>query len=141
MAEIEHPDTPGLAGTVPYHYAAVAPPARLLFTAGACPLDSEGNVVAPGDFEEQARQTLANLLAVLAAAGCGAHDLVKTTVFVASAQQPDLVRVWNVVAEALAPARPPSTLLGVGVLGYPGQLVEVEAIAAVPEPKAGATVG
>lgn len=134
MFEIEHPAAPGLAGTVPYHYAAVSPPGRLLFTAGACPLDSDGNVVAPGDFEEQARRTVANLLAVLEAGCCGAHDLVKTTVYVASAEQPDLVRVWNVVAEALAPARPPSTLLGVSVLGYPEQLVEVEAIAAVPTP-------
>ncbi len=131
-SHIEHPETSELAGAVPYHYAAVAPPGRLLFTAGACPLDAAGNVVGPGDLEKQARQTLANLLAVLAAGGCGADDLVKTTVYVASAERADLVRVWNVVAETLAPARPPSTLLGVGQLGYPGQLVEVEAIAAAP---------
>jgi enamine deaminase RidA (YjgF/YER057c/UK114 family) len=140
MVEIEYLSAPGLAGNVPYHYAAVAPAGRLLFTAGACPLDSGGNVVAPGDFEEQAHLTVANLLAVLAAGGCGAHDLVKTTVYVASADQQDLVRVWNVVAEALAPARPPSTLLGVSVLGYPGQLVEVEAVAVIPEPRAKAKV-
>jgi len=34
-----------------------------------------------------------------------------------------------VIAAAFAPARPPSTLLGVAVLGYTGQLVEIEAIA------------
>jgi hypothetical protein len=38
------------------------------------------------------------------------------------------VRVWRVVEEGFAPARPPSTLLGVAVLGYPGQLVEIEAV-------------
>ena len=36
---------------------------------------------------------------------------------------------WRVVEESFAPARPPSTLLGVAALGYPGQLVEIEAVA------------
>jgi enamine deaminase RidA (YjgF/YER057c/UK114 family) len=39
------------------------------------------------------------------------------------------VRVWDVVAKRLG--RAPSTLLGVSFLGYPDQLVEIEAIAAV----------
>jgi enamine deaminase RidA (YjgF/YER057c/UK114 family) len=39
------------------------------------------------------------------------------------------VRAWRVVEERLAPARPPSTLLGVAALGYPEQLVEIEAVA------------
>jgi enamine deaminase RidA (YjgF/YER057c/UK114 family) len=33
------------------------------------------------------------------------------------------------VEDTFAPSRPPSTLLGVAVLGYPGQLVEIEAVA------------
>ena len=33
--------------------------------------------------------------------------------------------------EVLAPHDPPSTLLGVAALGYDGQLVEVEAVAAL----------
>ena len=39
-----------------------------------------------------------------------------------------LVRVWNVVSARLG--RAPSTLLGVSFLGYPDQLVEIEAVAA-----------
>jgi len=56
---------------------------------------------------------------------------VKTTVYVVAAEREDLVRVWRVVAAALAPARPPSTLLGVSFLGYPEQLVEIEGIASL----------
>jgi hypothetical protein len=37
------------------------------------------------------------------------------------------------VEEGFAPARPPSTLLGVAVLGYPGQLVEIEAVGLTSE--------
>jgi enamine deaminase RidA (YjgF/YER057c/UK114 family) len=116
----------------PYDYAAVVPAGGLVFTAGACPLDDEGIVVAPGDFEAQTRQVLANLFVVLAEAGSGPEQVAKTTVFVRSSDQPDLVRVWNVVADAFEPARPPSTLLGVAMLGYSEQLVEIEAVAVVP---------
>jgi len=119
----------GLFPGVPYDYAAVAPPGAVVFTAGACPLDPEGRVVAPGDHQEQARVALANLQAVLAAHGCGPQDLVRTTIYVVGERE-DLVAVWDVVSSGLAPHRPPSTLLGVTVLGYPDQLVEIDGIAA-----------
>jgi enamine deaminase RidA (YjgF/YER057c/UK114 family) len=118
----------GLADA-PYEYATIAPDARLVFTAGACPLDAAGRVVAPDDCEAQARQALDNLFATLAAAGSGPELVLKTTVYVASSDRSELVRVWNLVAEGFASARPPSTLLGVSMLGYPEQLVEIEAIA------------
>jgi enamine deaminase RidA (YjgF/YER057c/UK114 family) len=121
---------PSLYGGVPYSYAAIA--AGTVFTAGACPLDSEGNVVAPGDVEGQARQVLANLRVALEAAGCGLEDIVRTTVYVATTDREELVRAWSVVEAAFGSDGPPSTLLGVAVLGWPGQLVEVEAVAAPP---------
>jgi enamine deaminase RidA (YjgF/YER057c/UK114 family) len=112
---------------VPYEYSRTAH--GLVFTAGACPLDGDGNIVAPGDFEAQAAQTADNLLAALAEAGTGAESLLKTTIYVVAAERADLVRVWDVVSARLG--RAPSTLLGVAHLGYPEQLVEIEAIAAV----------
>jgi enamine deaminase RidA (YjgF/YER057c/UK114 family) len=115
---------------VPYQYGAVAPRGAVLFTAGACPLDSDGNVVAPGDPVGQAGAALSNLSAALARFGARSEDLLKTTIYVVGDRE-DLVAVWNVVAAGLAPHRPPSTLLGVSVLGYPGQLVEIEGIAAI----------
>jgi enamine deaminase RidA (YjgF/YER057c/UK114 family) len=120
----------GLYPGVPYAYAAVAAGATL-FSAGACPLDKHGDVVAPGDYEAQARRALANLLAALAEAGAGPGDLVRTTVYVVPRDRADLVRVWDVVAAGLAPHRPPSTLLGVALLGYREQLVEIDGIAAL----------
>jgi enamine deaminase RidA (YjgF/YER057c/UK114 family) len=121
---------PSLYPGVPYDYAAVAPPGAVVFTAGACPLDPEGRVVAPGDHREQAQVALANLLAVLASHGCSPQDLVRTTVYVVGVRE-DLAAVWDVVSSRLAPHRPPSTLLGVTVLGYTDQLVEIDGIAAV----------
>ncbi|HEX6930852.1 MAG TPA: RidA family protein [Streptosporangiaceae bacterium] len=115
---------------VPYAYAAATPSGGLVFTAGACPLDEAGEVVAPGDIAAQARQSLANLRVALGECGCGFADVLKTTVYVASAERADLVTAWNEVAGAFGEHDAPSTLLGVAVLGYENQLVEIEAVAA-----------
>jgi enamine deaminase RidA (YjgF/YER057c/UK114 family) len=109
---------------VPYEYTSTAN--GLVFTAGACPLDAEGRVVAPGDLETQAAQAAENLIEALAKAG--ADELLKTTIYVVGEERADLVRAWDVVSARLG--RAPSTLLGVSFLGYPEQLVEIEAIAA-----------
>jgi enamine deaminase RidA (YjgF/YER057c/UK114 family) len=116
----------------PYAYASVAPPGSLIFTAGACPIDETGTVTSPGDYAAQARHVIANLQTALAAAGASLTDVLKTTVYVASADQADLLSVWAVVHEAFGDHDAPSTLLGVTVLGYSGQLVEIEAVAAAP---------
>ena len=124
---------PTLTDQVPYAYASVVQgPGRLVFTAGACPLDREGNVVAPGDVAGQAGQVMRNLQEALAATGCRLADVAKTTVYVASSDRADLVAAWEVVSAAFAGHDAPSTLLGVAVLGYPDQLVEVEAVAVLP---------
>jgi len=127
----KHSTVDGLYAGVPYAYAAVVPAGSTVFTAGACPLDEDGHVVAPGDVGIQARQALANLVAVLRAAGCEPGDVVKTTVFVASAERADLESAWREVEAVFGADGPPSTLVGVTVLGWPGQLFEVEAVAAL----------
>jgi len=118
----------------PYADAAVAPPGSIVFTAGACPIDEAGLVADPGDYAAQAARAAANLRVALDAAGVSLADVLKTTVYVASGDQRDLVAVWDVVHAAFDPHEPPSTLLGVSVLGYSGQLVEIEAVALAGQP-------
>lgn len=118
-----------LSAQAPYAYAAITPPGRTVFTAGACPLDSQGHTVAVGDFAGQARQVMANLAIALQAAGAELTHVVKTTVYVASNRQADLIGAWDVVRASFGDHDAPSTLVGVSVLGYRDQLVEVEAIA------------
>ncbi|WP_026548649.1 RidA family protein [Arthrobacter sp. Br18] len=131
-----HPPT--LAAT-DYAYAAVVPASsRLLFLAGACPLDPDGTVPAAG-FADQARRAMVNLDVALTAGGAGLDDVVSIRVLIASADQRHLVEAWDVVRAAFGAHSPPSTLLGVTVLGYPGQLVEVEAVAAVAGAEPGAS--
>ncbi|GAA3740570.1 enamine deaminase RidA (YjgF/YER057c/UK114 family) [Spinactinospora alkalitolerans] len=119
-----------LTDAVDYAYAAAAEvPVRAVWTAGACPLDTEGNTVAVGDYAGQAHQVMRNLIAALEGAGASLNQVVKTTVYVASADQADLVEAWEVVREYMGEHDAPSTLLGVAALGYDHQLVEVEAVA------------
>lgn len=125
--ELVRPST--LSATAPYAYAAVSDPGRMVFTAGACPLDADGATVAVGDVAGQARCVMANLATALEAAGAGLRDVLKTTVYVATTDREDLLRAWEVVRETFGEHDAPSTLVGVTVLGYPGQLVEVEAVA------------
>jgi len=121
-----------LTTRAPYAYAAVVGPGRTVFTAGACPLDADGSTVARGDVAGQAQQVMANLAVTLRAAGAELSDVVKTTVYVATTERSDLIEAWEVVRAGFGHHDAPSTLLGVGVLGYADQLVEVEAIAVVP---------
>jgi enamine deaminase RidA (YjgF/YER057c/UK114 family) len=118
-----------LFSKVPYAYAATAPEIGLIVTAGACPLDDRGRVVAPGDIAAQTRQASDNLRIVLQECGAEIRDVLKTTIFVSTSSREDLIIAWNEVAGGFGDHDPPSILLGVTVLGYPDQLVEIEAIA------------
>lgn len=126
---------PALSSVAQYAYASTVPAGtRLIFLAGACPLDAEGNTVGHGDVAAQASACLANLRTALAAAGATLGHVAQTRVLVASSSQADLVAAWNVVRAGFGEHDVPSTLIGVAALGYTGQLVEIEAVAAVADP-------
>lgn len=78
-AAIQTPDAPAAIG--PYSQAVAAGP--WVFTSGQIGLDPRTGKLVPGGAEAEAEQALANLQAVLAAAGCGLPQVVKTTVFLA----------------------------------------------------------
>jgi len=124
-----------LSGVAEYAYAATAPAeARLIFLAGACPLNEDGSTAAVGDYAGQAAKAFANMRTALADAGATVEDVISTRVLVASSRQQDLVEAWDVVRDSFGAHDVPSTLLGVTVLGYQDQLVEIEAVAAVLGP-------
>ncbi|MGD3112554.1 RidA family protein [Streptomyces sp. YGL11-2] len=124
--------SPSLSDAAEYAYAATAPPgARLIFLAGACPLNEDGSTAAVGDVAGQAAKAVANMRTALADSGASLHDVISTRVLVASHRREDLVTAWGVVRDAFGDHDVPSTLMGVTVLGYRDQLVEIEAIAAV----------
>lgn len=108
----------------PYSQAIVA--GDMVFTSGQIPLSAETGLVVGDDVSAQAVQALDNLKAVLAGAGCGLDDVVKTTVFITDMSKFALVNeIYAKYFTEKAPARS-----GVEVSKLPkGCLVEVEAIA------------
>ena len=112
------------------HAAIVEVGDRLVFTAGAVPLDAAGELVGPNDFITQTKQVLVNLDAALRAAGSDLEHVVNTTVYVVATEGKHLSDVWSVVRDSGLGIKPhTSTLLGVSMLGYGGQLVEITAVA------------
>ncbi|MFE7393190.1 RidA family protein [Streptomyces sp. NPDC057582] len=121
-----------LSDVAEYAYASTAPAeSRLIFLAGACPLNDDGSTAAIGDYAGQAAKAVENMQAALTASGASLQDVISTRVLVASARREDLVTAWEVVRDSFADHDVPSTLMGVTVLGYKDQLVEIEAVAAV----------
>jgi enamine deaminase RidA (YjgF/YER057c/UK114 family) len=121
-----------LSSVAQYAYAATAPAqARLIFLAGACPLNEDGSTAAIGDYAGQAAKAFENMRTALADAGASLEDVISTKVLVATTRQEDLVAAWDVVRDAFGDHDVPSTLMGVTVLGYKDQLVEIDAVAAL----------
>jgi enamine deaminase RidA (YjgF/YER057c/UK114 family) len=125
---IERTNAPGLSRPPGYSHVVVASGRRLVTTAGAIPLDEEGNLVEEGDLFVQARKTLENLALALGAVGATGRDVIKITVYVVAGERADLGVVWGAVQQS-GIAGAASTLLGVSMLAIEGQLVEIEAIA------------
>lgn len=96
-----------------------------LYTAGQVGLDPAAGELVKGGAAEQTRQVMANLAAVLEAAGFGFGDIVKTTIFLID--MADFQEVNKVYAEALGGALPARST--VAVAGLPrGARVEIDLV-------------
>ncbi|MDB5069493.1 MAG: endoribonuclease [Candidatus Eremiobacteraeota bacterium] len=109
----------------PYSQAVAAGP--YVFTSGQIGLDPLTGQLVDGDAAEQTRQVMANLAAVLAAAGLSFADVVKTTIFLIDMN--DFSAVNEVYGESFEGTDPPARST-VAVAALPrGARVEIEAIA------------
>jgi len=121
---IETPNAPKAIG--PYSQGVIA--AGLLFTAGQIALDPATGSIVEGDVTVQTRRVLANLEAILLAAGARWSDVVKTTVFLQD--MGDFAKVNEVYAEVFGSARPARSTVQVSALPR-GVLVEIDAVVSV----------
>ena len=132
---LEKINPPGVHETAGYSHVTITSEGRLAHLAGQCPLDLDGTVVgAPGDYDAQTDQVIANCLTVLSAVGAAPADVVRSIIYVVSPDSTVLAGVWDRLnTSPLGPAfTTASTLLGVAALGYRGQLIEVDLTAALP---------
>ncbi len=123
ITRITSPQVPTPAG----HYSHATAWRDLVFVSGQLGPRTDGTHTSGEPFEAQARQVLANLLAILAEAGCGPDRVVRATAYIVGVENwPVFNRVY---AEVFGDAKPARTVVPVAALNH-GYLVEVEAIAA-----------
>lgn len=118
---------PGWSYDKEYQYSQAVRAGNLVILAGQCPVDAQGNVVAAGDIRGQTRQVFENMKAVLTAAGLTLDDVVEIVSYHVNMEE--LHGMAEVKAEYLTRDFPAWTAVGVTTLAFPGQLLEIKAIA------------
>lgn len=135
-------DPQGLPPSAGFSHVAEVSPGRLLYISGQVPRNAAGDLVGAGDFRAQLEQVFANLGVALRGAGASFADVIKLNYYcVASiepAQQRAVVEVRDRYVNTKAP--PASTFVFVSRLVRPEWLVEIEAVAALPEPQSAVVV-
>jgi reactive intermediate/imine deaminase len=112
------------------HYSPAVAHGGLIYVSGQLGVRPDGGHTAELPFEDQARQALANLFGVLAAAGTSPRHLVKVTAYLVGVEN---WPAYNAIyAGVIGEARPARSVVPVPELHY-GYLVEIDAIAAAPE--------
>lgn len=110
------------------HYSHATVANGFVFVAGQLPITAAGEKLVDAAFEQQARQVLANVQAILQACGSGVDRLVQVRVYVDDiANWPKFNEVYNAWAGSAKPAR---AVVPTGPLHY-GFKVEVEAVGLV----------
>jgi len=99
-----------------------------IYTAGQIPIDPKTGNFVEGGINEQTRQVLENLKAVLAAAGSSLDQVVKATVFLRN--MADFPAMNEVYGEYLGNAKPARSTVAVAELPR-GALVEIDLVALV----------
>ena len=106
---------------------------KTIYIGGQDAVDAAGTIVGKGNIKQQTEQVFKNLQIALKAAGAGLEDVIKWNVYIVQGQaiQPafeEFQRIWG-----RRPNPPVITGMFVSGLANPDFLVEMDAIAVVPE--------
>lgn len=115
------------------HAIAVSGNRKTLYIGGQNAIDEKGNIVGKGDIKEQTRQILENIEKILGEAGAKLENIIKLNIYILQGQNPQegfgvFQQKWG-----SSPNLPIVTVLFVAGLGNPDWLLEIDAVAEVPE--------
>jgi 2-iminobutanoate/2-iminopropanoate deaminase len=114
-----------------YPYSPGTKAGRLVYTAGQVAFNERKELVGLGDVAAQTRQTLKNVLAILAEGGAGPDDVLKCNVYLSDMRY---FSAMNAEFQAVfGDKTPPARTTVEARLAEPEMLVEIEAIACVAE--------
>lgn len=134
IAQTEFINPKGLAAPHGYTHVITTKPGKMVFISGQVAVDAQGLLVGKGDLRAQTKQVFENLKTALTAAGATFDDVVKITWYVKGYNPQQLTVLRDVRDEYVKKEAPPaSTLVGVTSLALDDYLLEVDAVAVIPE--------
>jgi 2-iminobutanoate/2-iminopropanoate deaminase len=131
MDLFRHTNPPTLSRPTGYTHVVEVHRGKTVYISGQVAFDVSGNLVGKGDFKAQARQVLENLKAALAAAGATFENIVKVNTYVTDMSHIQVLRELRAGDFGANP--PASTLVEVVRLALPDLMIEIEAVAVVPD--------
>lgn len=131
---VEHLRPKGLLASPMFSQVTTVVEGKLIFVSGQVSWDDKGKVMFPGDLRAQTRQTFENMKTALAAAGATIDNVLKFNIYVVNLDR----EKWKIVGEERAKyinseKAPASTMVGVPGLVLEELLIEIEAVAVVPD--------
>ena len=128
---VRYLNPPTLSMPAGYTHVVEVNSGRTVYIAGQTALDKSGNVVGKGNFAVQTTQVFENLKLALSAAGATFDNVVKINTYVTDMSQVQTLR--DIRAKYYGKNAPASTLVQIGKLAREEFMIEIEAIAVVPE--------
>lgn len=133
-SNVEYINPEGMATPRGYSQAiAVRKNHTTIYVGGQNAVDKNGLVLGKGDLKSQVEQALSNVETVLGAAGATLWNVVKFNIYLVQGQNPQegfmvFAKKWGNY-----PNFPAITVLFVSGLGNPDWLIEIDAVAVLPE--------
>ena len=103
---------------------------KLVFISGMTARTPDGTIAGIGNVEIQTRQVCENLKAAVEAAGCTMDDIVRVDVYVRNMEHFEIIH--KVRREYFRPPAPASTMFEICKMTSPDYLIEINAIAVLP---------
>lgn len=123
----------GLSTPRGYSHVVEVRSGRMIFVAGQVSQDAKGNLVGEKDFRAQANQVFENLRVALKAVGADFSNIVKVNTYILDTSHLPALRELRDKHFADIKHRPASTLVQVSKLARDEFLIEIEAVAVIPE--------
>lgn len=113
------------------HATAIEAKGRLVFLSGMTARRADGTMAGVGDIEAQTRQVCENLKAAVEAAGGTMDDICRVDVYIRNMEQ--FAGIHKVRREYFREPLPASTMVEVNKMTSPDALIEISAIAVIPD--------
>jgi 2-iminobutanoate/2-iminopropanoate deaminase len=113
------------------HATAIEAKGRLVFISGMTARRADGSLAGVGDIEAQTRQVCENIKAAVEAAGGGMDDICRVDVYIRNMEQFEAIH--KVPREYFREPLPASTMVEVVKMTHPDYLIEISAIAVIPD--------